>query len=228
MSVSAGDPLDDVVLRSYVVGAAHQALGWVRSEGVAVDESGTVLDLTIRSFGIIPARDMPPVDVVVDDDPRPPMPVGDTVSLPSPRRHGWRPGSLGRGPWTGEVGREYAGRALLTGGARRAVARVLGTARYRRGAGGPALVTGGFEGQARKALANVESLLWGRQLGWSHVVKTTVFLTDMADYAAFNLIYMEMLGQHRPARSVVAVRACPWGRWSRSRRGPTAGTRPSR
>ncbi len=76
---------------------------------------------------------------------------------------------------------------------------------------GPALVVGGFEGQARKALANVESLLWGRQLGWSHVVKTTVFLTDMAYYAAFNLIYMEMLGQHRPARSVVAVQGLPMG-----------------
>jgi len=76
---------------------------------------------------------------------------------------------------------------------------------------GPALVSGGFEGQARKALANVESLLWGRQLGWNHVVKTTVFLTDMAYYAAFNLIYMEMLGQHRPARSVVAVQGLPMG-----------------
>ena len=79
VSVAAGEPLDDVVLRSYVVGAAHQALGWVRSEGVAVDESGAVLDLTIRSFGIIPAHDMPPVEVVVEDDPRPPRPVGDTV-----------------------------------------------------------------------------------------------------------------------------------------------------
>jgi xanthine dehydrogenase small subunit len=79
VSVSAGDPLDEVVLRSYVVGAAHQALGWVRSEGVAVDESGAVLDLTIRSFGIIGARDMPRVEVVVEDDPRPALSVGDTV-----------------------------------------------------------------------------------------------------------------------------------------------------
>ena len=46
---------------------------------MAVDESGAVLDLTIRSFGIIPARDMPPVEVVVQDDGRPPLPVGDTV-----------------------------------------------------------------------------------------------------------------------------------------------------
>ena len=52
-SVAAGEALDEVVLRSYAVGAVHQALGWVRSEGVAVDEDGTVLDLTIRSFGII-------------------------------------------------------------------------------------------------------------------------------------------------------------------------------
>jgi xanthine dehydrogenase small subunit len=79
VSVAAGDPLDEVVLRSYVMGAVHQALGWVRSEGVAVDGTGAVLDLTIRSFGIIPARSMPAVEVVVDDDGRPPLPAGDTV-----------------------------------------------------------------------------------------------------------------------------------------------------
>ena len=76
----------------------------------------------------------------------------------------------------------------------------------------PALVrAGGFAAQARKALANVSSLLWGRQVGWSHVVKTTVFLTDMADYAEFNAIYIEVLGDHRPARSVVAVQGLPMG-----------------
>lgn len=79
VSVAAGEPLDVVVLRSYVVGAVHQALGWVRSEGVAVDEAGTVLDLTIRSFGIMAARAMPSVEVVVEDDPRPAVAVGDTV-----------------------------------------------------------------------------------------------------------------------------------------------------
>jgi 2-iminobutanoate/2-iminopropanoate deaminase len=42
-------------------------------------------------------------------------------------------------------------------------------------------------------------------------VKTTVFLTDMADYAAFNAIYVEVLGEHRPARSVVAVDGLPMG-----------------
>ncbi len=79
------------------------------------------------------------------------------------------------------------------------------------GPDGPALVAGGFEAQARKALANVSSLLWGRQVGWSHVVKTTVFLTDMADYAEFNAVYAEVLGDHRPARSVVAVHGLPMG-----------------
>jgi 2-iminobutanoate/2-iminopropanoate deaminase len=79
------------------------------------------------------------------------------------------------------------------------------------GPDGPVLVTGGFEDQAHRALANLSSLLWGRQVGWAHVVKTTVFLTDMANYAAFNAIYSEVLGEHRPARSVVGVQALPMG-----------------
>ena len=59
--------LDEVVLRSYCTGAAHQALGWVTSEGLAVDDDGEVLDLTIRSFGILRAVDMPPIEVEVVD-----------------------------------------------------------------------------------------------------------------------------------------------------------------
>jgi aerobic-type carbon monoxide dehydrogenase small subunit (CoxS/CutS family) len=72
--VAAGDPLDDVVLRSYAIGAAHMALGWVLSEGIAVDEAGEVHDLTIRSFGVIRARHVPPIDVVIVDDAGPPLP----------------------------------------------------------------------------------------------------------------------------------------------------------
>jgi aerobic-type carbon monoxide dehydrogenase small subunit (CoxS/CutS family) len=68
--VAAGDPLDEVVLRSYAMGAVHMALGWVLSEDLAVDrETGEVLDLTIRSFGIIRARDLPPVTITIVDDP---------------------------------------------------------------------------------------------------------------------------------------------------------------
>jgi aerobic-type carbon monoxide dehydrogenase small subunit (CoxS/CutS family) len=73
--VAAGDPLDDVVLRSYAVGAAHMALGWVLTEGLAVDpETGEVHDLTIRSFGILRAKDTPPIDVEIVDDPGPALP----------------------------------------------------------------------------------------------------------------------------------------------------------
>jgi len=71
--VAAGDPLDEVVLRSYATGAAHMALGWVLTEGLAVDPaSGEVHDLTIRSFGVIRAKDTPPIDVTIVDDPGPP------------------------------------------------------------------------------------------------------------------------------------------------------------
>ena len=63
--VSCGDPLDEVVLRSYCIGATHMALGWVWSEGIAVDSEGVPHDLTIRSFGVLRARDMPPVEVEI-------------------------------------------------------------------------------------------------------------------------------------------------------------------
>ena len=65
VTVGAGEVLDAVVLRSYCIGAAHQALGWVTSEGIAVDEAGVPQDLTIRSFGILRARDMPAVAVTI-------------------------------------------------------------------------------------------------------------------------------------------------------------------
>ena len=61
--------LDPVVLRSYAIGACHQALGWVASEGIAVAPDGQIQDLTIRSFGILQARAMPRVDVRLVDDP---------------------------------------------------------------------------------------------------------------------------------------------------------------
>ncbi len=70
--LECGELLDPVVLRSYVIGAAHMGLGWVNSEGLAVDGSGEVGDLTIRSFGILRASDMPRVEVdlvAADGDP---------------------------------------------------------------------------------------------------------------------------------------------------------------
>ena len=80
VEVACGPPLDEVVLRSWCVGAAHQALGWVRSEGVAVDDSGEVHDLTIRSFGILRARNTPSVTVTIHVDPdREPVRGSDAV-----------------------------------------------------------------------------------------------------------------------------------------------------
>jgi hypothetical protein len=69
--VQCGRVLDETVLRSYCIGAAHMALGWVRSEGIAVNESGEPVDLTIRSFGVIRAVDTPAIEIelVASDDP---------------------------------------------------------------------------------------------------------------------------------------------------------------
>ncbi|MHB8219146.1 MAG: (2Fe-2S)-binding protein [Acidimicrobiales bacterium] len=77
--VWAGDVLDETTLRSYCIGAVHQALGWVWHEGIAVDDEGHVRDLTVRSFGIITARDMPHVDVSVHPSPRWPVNGSDAV-----------------------------------------------------------------------------------------------------------------------------------------------------
>ena len=77
--VWAGELLDEVTLRSYVLGAVHQALGLVWAEGIAVDADGTPLDLTIRSFGILAARDMPQIDVVLHQDDRWPVNGSDAV-----------------------------------------------------------------------------------------------------------------------------------------------------
>jgi aerobic-type carbon monoxide dehydrogenase small subunit (CoxS/CutS family) len=77
--VEAGDPLDEVVLRSYATGAAHMALSWVGSEGIAVDEDGVVHDLTIRSFGVLRAVDTPPIEVEVAAGDGPPVRGSDAV-----------------------------------------------------------------------------------------------------------------------------------------------------
>ncbi len=79
VTVRCGSVLDAVVLRSYCIGAAHMALGWVRTEGLAVADSGEVLDLTIRSFGIVRPAEMPPVEVAIIDDDSEPVNGSDAV-----------------------------------------------------------------------------------------------------------------------------------------------------
>ena len=79
VEVCAGRALCKATLSSYVVGAVHQGLGMVRTEGIAVDEAGLVHDLTIRSFGIITAAQMPRVTVVIREDDREPCASGVAV-----------------------------------------------------------------------------------------------------------------------------------------------------
>lgn len=79
VTVDAGDPLDVIVLRSYCIGAAHQALSWVTSESIVVDDEGTVHDLTIRSFGIVRAVDTPPIEITIEPSEGPALAVGDAV-----------------------------------------------------------------------------------------------------------------------------------------------------
>jgi aerobic-type carbon monoxide dehydrogenase small subunit (CoxS/CutS family) len=79
IEVSCGDPLDAVVLRSYCIGAAAMAIGWVTSEGLAVDDDGEVLDLTVRSFGVLKATEVPRIEVQIAGDGGAPVAAGDAV-----------------------------------------------------------------------------------------------------------------------------------------------------
>ena len=61
VEVDAGEVLDEVVLRSYCIGAVHMAASWVSAECLTVSAEGTVQDLTVRSLGVLRAVDLPPV-----------------------------------------------------------------------------------------------------------------------------------------------------------------------
>ena len=73
------------------------------------------------------------------------------------------------------------------------------------------LTPGGLDGEVPTCMANLASQLDSNGADYSHLVKTTVFLTDMDSYARFNELYMAALGEHRPARSCVEVAALPIG-----------------
>jgi 2-iminobutanoate/2-iminopropanoate deaminase len=73
------------------------------------------------------------------------------------------------------------------------------------------IVAGDVVPQARQVLANLQHVLAKAGCGWRDVVKTTVFLQDMADFPRFNEVYAAALGDARPARSTVQVAALPRG-----------------
>jgi 2-iminobutanoate/2-iminopropanoate deaminase len=77
--------------------------------------------------------------------------------------------------------------------------------------GAPALVDGGPGPELTRAVANAAALLAGEGASLADVVKTTVFVTDPADFPVVNEAYVAAFGDHRPARSMVAVSALPMG-----------------
>jgi 2-iminobutanoate/2-iminopropanoate deaminase len=73
------------------------------------------------------------------------------------------------------------------------------------------LVPGGFEAQARRVFENLGAVLAAAGCSFGDVVRATVYLADMADFATLNGIYAEAFGDHRPARSTVQAAALPKG-----------------
>ena len=71
------------------------------------------------------------------------------------------------------------------------------------------IVPGDVADQTEQVMKNLAAILEAAGCDLSRVVKTTVFLAHMADFAAMNEIYAKHFGEHRPARSTVAVKALP-------------------
>lgn len=69
----------------------------------------------------------------------------------------------------------------------------------------------GVENQTSQALSNVETVLAQNDLTLEHVVKCTVFMTDIDNFGVVNATYAGIFGDHRPSRSAIAVKALPLG-----------------
>ena len=70
---------------------------------------------------------------------------------------------------------------------------------------------GGIKEQTRQSLTNVQAILEEAGTGMANVVKTTVFMADMNDFADMNSVYAEFFSEPYPARSAVAVKTLPKG-----------------
>lgn len=71
------------------------------------------------------------------------------------------------------------------------------------------LADGGFEGQVRQTFQNLTAVLTEAGSGFDRVLKATVFITDFANFQTLNTIYSEFFGDHKPARTTVAVSGLP-------------------
>ncbi|OCR04093.1 deaminase [Helicobacter pullorum] len=67
----------------------------------------------------------------------------------------------------------------------------------------------GIEAQTRQVLENLKAILKNAGSGFDKVVKTTIFLSDMDNFGIVNGIYAEFFGEHKPARSTIAVKSLP-------------------
>ncbi len=72
-------------------------------------------------------------------------------------------------------------------------------------------ITGSISEQAEQVMKNIDAVLKAAGLGFNNVVKTTIFLTNMADFAAVNEVYGKYFTEQPPARSTIAVAALPKG-----------------
>ena len=72
-----------------------------------------------------------------------------------------------------------------------------------------AIVDGGIEAETERAMVNLTAVLDAAGCSWADVVKTTVFLADMSDFATMNAIYARYLAEPPPARSTIGVAALP-------------------
>lgn len=73
------------------------------------------------------------------------------------------------------------------------------------------IVSGGITSQAERVMLNIEAMLDAAGVGFDDVIKTTIYLVDMADFAAVNEVYGNRFPGHKPARSTVAVKSLPRG-----------------
>lgn len=73
------------------------------------------------------------------------------------------------------------------------------------------MVAGDFRRQAEQVMKNLRAVLESAGAGFSNVVKTTIYVTDLTNFATLNEVYGQAMGDHRPARSTVQVAALPKG-----------------
>ena len=73
------------------------------------------------------------------------------------------------------------------------------------------IIFGDIAAQTRRVLDNIAAVLRGEGLTFDNVVKTTIFLTDLGNFATVNVLYEGAIGPHRPARTTIGVAALPAG-----------------